>query len=88
MVPGYYVSAVDGTRYAFPAGPFQTHDEAIAAVEPTKAEWVDKDPRASNSWELRQAVARAEAQQGRKVNAHAVASGLHSHDGGKNWEKH
>jgi hypothetical protein len=41
----------------------------------------------ANSWELRQAVARAEAQSGRKVNAHAVASGAHSHDGGKTWHK-
>jgi len=40
---------------------------------------------ATNSWALRQAVARAEAQQGRRVNAQAVASGLHSHDGGKTW---
>jgi len=40
-----------------------------------------------NSWPLRQAIARAEAQQGRKVNPHAVAAGIHSHDGGKNWDK-
>jgi hypothetical protein len=38
-----------------------------------------------NSWALRQAVAKAEAQTGRKVNAHAVAAGHHSHDGGKTW---
>jgi hypothetical protein len=42
---------------------------------------------ATNSWALRQAVARAEAQQGRKVNAHAVAAGWHTHDG-HNWSKH
>lgn len=40
---------------------------------------------AGNSWALRQAVARAEATQGRKVNVHAVAAGHHSHDGGKTW---
>lgn len=39
----------------------------------------------NNSWALRQAVAKAEQLQGRKVNAHAVASGTHSHDGGETW---
>jgi hypothetical protein len=43
---------------------------------------------ASNSWALRQAVARAEAMSGRKVNMRAVNEGHHSHDGGKTWEKH
>lgn len=42
---------------------------------------------AEGSWELRQAVARAEAMTGRKVNPNAVASGTHSHDGGKTWHK-
>jgi len=42
---------------------------------------------AQNSWVLRQAVARAEQTQGRKVNPHAVAAGHHSHDGGKSWHK-
>lgn len=42
---------------------------------------------AGNSWELRQAVAKAEAMQGRKVNPHAVGAGIHSHDGGKTWDK-
>lgn len=36
----------------------------------------------SNSWPLRQAIARAEAQQGRKADMRAVAAGVHSHDGG------
>ncbi len=40
-----------------------------------------------NSWALRQAVAKAEQQQGRKVNPHAVAAGHHSHDGGNTWHK-
>jgi hypothetical protein len=43
---------------------------------------------AENSWELRQAVQRAEALSGRKVNTRAVAMGTHSHDGGKTWERH
>lgn len=42
---------------------------------------------AQGSFALRQAVARAEAQQGRKVNPTAVASGTHSHDDGKTWSK-
>jgi hypothetical protein len=36
---------------------------------------------------LRMAIARAETQQGVKVNARAVAMGVHSHDGGKSWSK-
>lgn len=39
----------------------------------------------ANSWALRQAVARAEAMSGRKLNPQAVAAGLHSHDGGGTW---
>lgn len=46
LLPGYYVSAIDGELCAFPAGPFQTHEEALAAVDSTKAAWIDKDPRA------------------------------------------
>lgn len=42
---------------------------------------------AQNSPELRQAVARAEYQQGRKVDERAVAAGTHSHDGGVTWHK-
>jgi hypothetical protein len=40
---------------------------------------------AQNSWELRQAIARAEAQSGRKMNPQAVAAGHHAHDG--KWHK-
>lgn len=40
------------------------------------------------SWALRQAVAKAEALAGRKVDQAAVNAGLHSHDGGKTWAKH
>ena len=43
---------------------------------------------ASSSWALRQAVARAEAQSGRKVNARAIEAGWHSHDGGSSWGHH
>ena len=38
-----------------------------------------------NSPELRRAVARAESQQQVKLNPMAIASGEHSHDGGKTW---
>ena len=38
-----------------------------------------------NSWELRQAIATAQAETGRQVNMNAIGSGLHSHDGGKTW---
>jgi hypothetical protein len=40
---------------------------------------------AEGSWALRQAVAKAEAMTGKKLNVNAVAGGLHSHDGGKTW---
>lgn len=43
---------------------------------------------AEGSWALRKAIARAEVTSGRKVNFAAVASGFHSHDGGKTWGKH
>lgn len=41
-----------------------------------------------NSGELRSAIARAEAQSGRKVNPRAIAAGHHSHNGGNTWDKH
>lgn len=40
---------------------------------------------AGNSAALRRAVARAEAMAGRSVDARAVGSGIHSHDGGGSW---
>lgn len=43
---------------------------------------------ATNSSVLRMAVTRAEAMAGRKVNPSAIASGLHSHDGGASWSRH
>ena len=39
------------------------------------------------SWEWRQALARAEATSGRKLNINAVNSGMHSHDG-HTWGSH
>lgn len=41
-----------------------------------------------NSPELRRAVARAEAVAGRKIDARAVAAGMHSHDNGATWGTH
>jgi len=43
---------------------------------------------ASNSWALRQAVARAEAVAGKRVNVNAMAAGWHSHNNGQTWSKH
>lgn len=40
---------------------------------------------AKNSWPLRQAIARAEMQQGRKVDVKQVQAGVHSHSDGKDW---
>ena len=40
---------------------------------------------AGNSWALRQAVQRAEAMSGRKLNPLSLSAGVHSHDGGKTW---
>ncbi len=37
--------------------------------------------RASSSWALRQAVAKAEATQGKKINEAAIAAGHHAHGG-------
>lgn len=43
---------------------------------------------AGNSPALRRAIARAEVTSGRKVNAQAIAAGVHSHDGGRSWGTH
>jgi len=40
---------------------------------------------AEGSWELRQAIARAEAMTGRKANLQATSAGFHTHDGGRTW---
>lgn len=41
-----------------------------------------------NSPAMRRAVMRAEAMQGNKLDPRAIASGLHSHDGGATWSRH
>lgn len=43
---------------------------------------------AEGSWELRQAIARAEARTGKKADLQATAQGWHSHDGGRTWGRH
>jgi hypothetical protein len=42
--PGFYVSAVDGSRAALVSGPFETHSEALKAVGPAREACAD--PRA------------------------------------------
>jgi len=42
----------------------------------------------SNSATLRRAIMRAEAMAGRKIDARAIATGHHSHDGGATWGTH
>jgi hypothetical protein len=42
----FYVSVVDGERFNFLAGPFDTHAEALAQVEPTRSRAEEVDPRA------------------------------------------
>lgn len=43
---------------------------------------------AESSWELRKAIATAEARSGQRANLQANAMGHHSHDGGRSWDKH
>lgn len=38
-----------------------------------------------NSFALHQAIEMAESLSGKKISKEAIASGLHSHDGGKTW---
>lgn len=42
----------------------------------------------SNSPEMRRALLREEARSGRRMDPRAIASGLHSHDGGATWSRH
>ncbi len=42
----------------------------------------------ANTPEMRRAVFRAEAMSGQRVDPRAIASGLHSHDGGQTWSRH
>jgi len=58
-------------------------------------DWQDRDGvtdvcafrmlQARRSWELMQAVQRAEGLAGRKVSQQSILGGTHSHDGGKTW---
>lgn len=41
-----------------------------------------------NTPELRRALVRAEAMSGNRMDPRALASGLHSHDGGATWSRH
>lgn len=44
--PGpYYVSVIDGSRYALISGPYDTHAEALALVEKAKSIATSLDPR-------------------------------------------
>jgi hypothetical protein len=45
--PGYYVSVIDGARSRLVAGPFSTHEEALAQVDPQRNHWYELDPK---SW--------------------------------------
>lgn len=42
----------------------------------------------ANRPELRRAVMRAESMSGTRLSAIAVATGVHSHDGGVTWSRH
>jgi hypothetical protein len=42
----YYVSVVDGKRYNFLAGPFQTHQEALDRVDGARKIGQEMDPKA------------------------------------------
>jgi hypothetical protein len=42
----------------------------------------------ANDPNIRQAIVRAEALAGRKLNEQAVLAGVHSHDGGRTWSAH
>jgi hypothetical protein len=42
----FYVSAIDGPRYTFLAGPFNTHQEALDLVDSARTKANEVDPRA------------------------------------------
>ena len=42
----------------------------------------------ANRPELRRAILKAEAASGNRMDPRAIASGLHSHDGGATWSRH
>lgn len=43
---GYFVSVIDGPRQGLAAGPYDTHEEALADVEEVRRIGEDVDPRA------------------------------------------
>lgn len=61
MTRRYYVTAVDGPRVYFLAGPYATRDAAEAAVEPARAVACDFDRNASagRAWFMAYGVSRA-----------------------------
>ena len=42
--PCFYVSVIDGPKRALVAGPYRTHKEALAKVEPAKEAGAKADP--------------------------------------------
>lgn len=42
----------------------------------------------ANAPAMRKALVRAEAMSGNRMDPRAIASGLHSHDGGTTWSRH
>jgi hypothetical protein len=45
--PCFYASVVSGSRYLLAAGPYKTHPEALAAVDPVRRAAEQVDPRAA-----------------------------------------
>jgi hypothetical protein len=43
--PCYYVSVIDGPRYALLAGPFRTHEQALSLVDKTRDIACKVDPK-------------------------------------------
>jgi len=46
MNTGYYVSVMEGPKYALLAGPYATHDEALANKQDVMNKAVELDPKA------------------------------------------
>lgn len=87
-------SAVDRLRAAIAAGDVSVvigRDGAIALKG-----WTDRRGVSdicayrilSNTPEMRKAIARAQVTSGNTLNPQAIASGMHSHDGGATWGRH
>lgn len=88
-------SAVDRLNKALAIGEVKIKIGPTGAITFLGAAWLQKEGvsdtcayrklLAQGSPALRQALTRAEALAGRRVDPRAVASGVHSHDGGKTW---